>query len=175
MAKLITPRKDPRFGLVVDPSTLITSKTDLKGVITYCNRDFLAYSGYAERELIGKPHSLIRHPDMPRCVFKLLWDYIQDGREIFAFVKNLAKTRDFYWVFTNVTPSFDEKGNIIGYYSVRRSPNLSIIPVIEDLYAKLRSLETHGYTESMQALEDFIAQSGKSYNQLICELQESKS
>lgn len=170
-----TPRKDPRFGLIVDSSTLITSKTDLKGVITYCNRDFLTYSGYMEKDLIGKPHSIIRHADMPRCVFKLLWEYIQDGKEIFAFVKNQAKSGDFYWVFTNVTPSFDEKGNIIGYYSVRRVPNLAIIPTIESLYANLRSLESNGFGESMKALRDFIAQSGKSYNQLICELQETKA
>lgn len=169
-------QKDPRFGLVVTPQTLITSKTDLKGVLTYCNRDFLAYSGYQEDEILGKPHNIIRHKDMPRCVFKKLWEYIRDGKEIFAFVKNLSKSKNFYWVFTNITPSFDENGKIIGYYSVRRTPNLAAIPAIENLYSKLCEIEhTHGggMEQSTKALDDFVADSGKSYNQLVFELQSS--
>jgi len=73
---------------------IIVSKTDLKGIITYANRTFLKVSGYSEEELLGKPHSIIRHPDMPRCVFKLLWDTIEAGREILAYVKNMAKNGD---------------------------------------------------------------------------------
>ena len=88
-------RKDLRFGLLVEPNILITSKTDLQGIITYCNRDFLTYSGYTESELLNQPHNIIRHKDMPRCVFKMLWEYIQSGREIFAFVKNLTKIKIF--------------------------------------------------------------------------------
>ncbi len=165
-------RKDLRFGLLVEPNILITSKTDLQGIITYCNRDFLTYSGYTESELLNQPHNIIRHKDMPRCVFKMLWEYIQSGREIFAFVKNLTKNKDFYWVFANVTPSFDEHNNIIGYYSVRRAPNLNAIPIIEDLYTKLCALETdNNMQQSIKALNDFITQSNKQYNQIICELQ----
>ena len=91
---------------------IIVSKTDLKGIITYANRTFLKVAGYTEEEVLGKPHSIIRHPDMPRCVFKLLWDTIESGEEIFAYVKNLAKNGDHYWVFAHVTPTFDEQGRI---------------------------------------------------------------
>lgn len=174
MSRQHNVKRDEHFGLLVEPDTLITSKTDLKGIITYCNHDFLTYSGYAENELIGKPHNIIRHQDMPACVFKLLWDYIQDGREIFAFVKNLTKYKEHYWVFTNITPSFDDNGKIIGYYSVRRAPNLAVIPTIEALYKDLRSLESNGYDQSLKTLQEFVKSQNKSYNHIICELQESK-
>jgi PAS domain S-box-containing protein len=98
---------------------LIVSKTDLKGIITYANRTFLSVAGYTEQEILGKPHSIIRHPDMPRCVFKLLWDTIESGNEIFAYVKNMAKNGDHYWVFAHVTPTLDAHGNIIGYHANR--------------------------------------------------------
>jgi len=84
---------------------IIVSKTDPRGVITYANEIFIRVSGYSEEELLGAPHSILRHPAMPRCVFKLLWDTIQGGREIFAYVVNLAKTGNHYWVLAHVTPS----------------------------------------------------------------------
>ena len=101
---------------------IIVSKTDLKGRITYANRVFLQVAGYTEREVLGAPHSLIRHPDMPRSVFQLLWDTIQGGREVFAYVVNLAKNGDHYWVLAHVTPTFDDAGKIVGYHSMRRLP-----------------------------------------------------
>lgn len=84
---------------ILEPNTLITSKTDLKGNIIYANDDFLKYAGYKMNEILYKPHNIVRHPDMPKTVFKCLWDYIQDGKEIFAFVKNKTKQNDYYWVF----------------------------------------------------------------------------
>lgn len=78
------------------PEEIIVSKTDLKGRITYANRVFLDISGFTEAELLGKPHSILRHPEMPRCVFKLLWDTIQNGSEIFAYVINRCKNGDHY-------------------------------------------------------------------------------
>ena len=112
-------RKKKRFHtdneVRIAAQTLITSKTDLHGYITYCNEDFIHYSGYTEKELFMQPHSIIRHPDKPSTVFKLLWDYVQNGKEIFAYVKNLSKTGSFYWVFANITPSYDANNNIIGY------------------------------------------------------------
>ncbi|WP_237051414.1 PAS domain-containing protein [Magnetospirillum sp. ME-1] len=98
---------------------LIVSKTDPKGRLTYVNDVFLTVSGYTESEVMGKPHSVIRHPEMPRCVFKLLWDTIADGREIFAYVNNMAKNGDNYWVFAHVTPNFDAAGQIIGVQVIK--------------------------------------------------------
>ena len=103
----------------VPDNELIVSKTDLKGKITYCNDIFIQLSGYRENELLGKAHNIVRHGDMPRIIFKLLWENIQNGREIVAYVKNLAKDGAYYWVIAYVSPSFNEKGEIIGYHSVR--------------------------------------------------------
>jgi len=94
---------------------LIVSKTNLQGKIVYANKMFLDIADYGEEEVLEQPHSLIRHPEMPRCIFKLLWDTIQDGREIFAYVVNRAKNGDHYWVLAHVTPSYGSDGSIVGY------------------------------------------------------------
>lgn len=120
--------------IILEKDALITSKTDLKGNIIYANNDFLKYAGYEVSELLLQPHNIVRHEDMPRTVFKCLWDYIRNGKEIFAFVKNKAKDGKYYRVFANVTASFDEQGNIINYYSVRRAPNRKVLPLIEEIY-----------------------------------------
>ncbi|PAF49165.1 hypothetical protein BKH41_03525 [Helicobacter sp. 12S02232-10] len=158
--------------LILKPDALITSKTDLKGKITYCNRDFLYYAHYKEYELIGKPHNIIRHPDMPKTVFKLLWNYIQNKQEIFAFVKNKNKEGRFYWVFANVTPSFDANHNIIGYYSVRRKPNPKAVEAISGIYAQMIQVEKNaGMEGGIRMLEELSKKTGKSYNQIIFEMQ----
>jgi len=122
---------------------VIVTKTDRGGRITYANRTFLAIAGLTEKQAIGAPHNIIRHPDMPRCVFKLLWDTIRDGREIFAYVLNRALNGDHYWVFAHVTPSFDADGQIIGYHSSRRTadPRIvsgAIVPIYQALLAEER-------------------------------------
>ncbi len=120
---------------------IIVSKTDPLGHITYANDVFLRVSGYTEDEVLGKPHSLIRHPDMPRAVFQLLWDTVQSGREIFAFVNNLAKDGASYWVLAHVTPSFGPGGSIVGYHSNRRSPYPAAIRAVEPVYRGLLQAE----------------------------------
>ncbi len=106
-----------------DQDEIIVSKTDLKGHIQYANRVFMRVGAFEDREVMGAPHSILRHPDMPRCVFKLLWDRIQEGHELFAYVLNRANNGDHYWVLAHVTPSFDGSGNLNGYHSNRRVPN----------------------------------------------------
>ena len=121
-----------------DDDEIIVSKTNLKGHITYANRVFLRLADYAEQDVLGQPHSIIRHPDMPRCVFKLLWDTLQKGEEIFAYVVNRSKNGDHYWVLAHVTPSFDEAGKIIGYHSNRRVPDRTVLEsTIIPLYKSL--------------------------------------
>ena len=133
MGKHITPTDIEVF---FDKRDLIVSKTDVKGKITYANRTFCEVAGYDESELLGQPHNIIRHPDMPRAVFKLLWDVILDGREVFAYVKNLAKSGAYYWVFAHVTPSFDRSGRIVAFHSSRRVPDRTILDqAIIPLYA----------------------------------------
>lgn len=120
---------------------IIVSKTDLRGKITYANQVFLRVAQYTEEEVLGQPHNIIRHPDMPACVFKLLWDTIQDGREIFAYVVNRTKNGDHYWVFAHVTPSFDEHDKIIGYHSSRRSPDRKVVAQVKGIYELLLNEE----------------------------------
>ncbi|WP_040477208.1 MULTISPECIES: PAS domain-containing protein [Rhodospirillales] len=153
---------------------LIVSKTDPKGRLTYVNDVFLTVSGYAEAEVMGKPHSVIRHPEMPRCVFKLLWDTIVDGREIFAYVNNMAKNGDNYWVFAHVTPNLDAAGQIIGYHSNRRVPEKAALETIKPLYRSLLEEERRhpdskvGLERSWKMLNDAVATAGfDSYDRFI--------
>lgn len=132
----------------------IVSKTDLKGRITYGNEIFIEFSGYSEEELLGSQHNIVRHPDMPRAVFGLLWDYLAEDKEIFAFVKNMSKDGGFYWVFTHVAPMKDKNNNKIGYTSVRRMPNPKAIPIVTAVYKAMLD------AESSAGAKDAIAASG---------------
>ncbi len=157
---------------VMREDDFIVSKTDLKGRITYGNRIFIEFSGYSEGELLGTQHNIIRHPDMPRAVFKLLWDTLQGGRECFAYVKNLARDGSFYWVFANVTPSYGPQGAPIGYLSVRRKPKASGVKTASELYrAMLEAEKKAGPKDAMAAsgkiLADLLAEKGTSYEKLV--------
>ncbi len=150
----------------------IVSKTDLKGRLTYVNKIFMEIGEYSESELLGKPHSIVRHPDMPKIVFKLLWELVQAGDEIFAFVVNKTKNGNDYWVFANVTPSLDANGKIIGYYSVRRMPSPQALEIIKPLYTQLLSAERSGGIEaSRKMLTDILNEKGMDYNEFIVSLQ----
>jgi PAS domain S-box-containing protein len=150
----------------------IVSKTDLKGRITYGNEKFIEISGYTEHELLGSPHNILRHRDMPRIVYKLLWDRVQSKNEIFAFVKNRCKNDDHYWVFTNVTASLDKNGKIIGYYSVRRKPNPDAIKTIEPIYKELLGIEmVSGLEGSKQELESILNKNKVTYNEFVSSIQ----
>ncbi|HEX8916796.1 MAG TPA: PAS domain-containing protein [Humisphaera sp.] len=131
---------------------IIVSKTDLRGVITYANRVFARVSGYSEAEILGQPHCLVRHPAMPRAVFKLLWDTLGEGREVFAYVLNRCKNGDEYWVFAHVTPSYDAAGRVVGYHSSRRSPDRTALARIKPLYAELLEAERRAGTNPKQQL-----------------------
>lgn len=179
----ISPRKVSRLTAATgterffDPSEIIVSKTDLKGRITYANKTFIDVSGFAEADLIGAPHSILRHPDMPRCVFKLLWDTLAAGHEIFAYVDNLTKTGDHYWVFAHITPSFTSDGEVLGYHSSRRVPERSILEgTIIPLYRSLHAEEQRhadrkaGLAKSTSMLTDLLAEKGMGYDELIFSL-----
>ncbi len=152
---------------------LIVSKTDLKGRITYANSVFQRLAKFPLEELLGAPHSLIRHPDMPRCVFKLLWDTIEAKEEIFAYVLNMAKDGDHYWVFAHVTPTFDAKQNIIGYHSNRRKPDAAQIEKVKPLYAALLAEENRhdsrkdGMLRAYDMLLNLLRDKGQAYDEFI--------
>lgn len=165
----VTPRNQEQ---VMNQNDFIVSKTDLKGRITYCNEIFMKYAHLHEKELLGKPHNIIRHPDMPRIVFKLLWDRIKNKEEIFAYVKNLSIDGSYYWVYANVTASVDLKDNIIGYYSVRRKPKDSALSIIKPLYETLLEKEKSGGMEaSGKYLTELLEKEHLSYDEFINSLQ----
>lgn len=135
----------------------VVSKTDRSGKITYCNEIFIDLSGYTEQELLGKQHNIIRHPDMPRGVFHFMWSTIKEGKECFAYVKNLAKDGSYYWVLANVTPDRDGSGNITGYFSVRRKPSSEAVSTISQLYAEMLAIEKKaGSRDAISASLDYL-------------------
>jgi PAS domain S-box-containing protein len=156
----------------MNENDFIVSKTDTKGRLTYVNKIFIDMSEYTEDELLGKPHNIIRHPDMPKTVFKLLWERIQNKKEIFAYVLNKTKNGNDYWVYANVTASLDPRGNILGYYSVRRKPNPEALAIIEPLYAQMLQAErSGGIAAGEKILQDLLKEKGVSYDELIISIQ----
>ncbi|MDP3302500.1 MAG: PAS domain-containing protein [Sulfuricurvum sp.] len=115
----------------------LISETDTKGIITFVNRKFCEMSGYAKDEAIGQPHSLLRHPDMPKAAFEGMWKVIQDGKIWEGYVKNLRKDGKFYWVIVNIVPKKDLSGEIIGYIASRKVPERLRIQSIEKDYLNM--------------------------------------
>ncbi len=158
---------------------LIVSKTDRRGIITYANDVFQRVSGYSEAELLGQPHNLIRHPEMPRCVFRLLWETLEAGREIFAYVVNLSRYGRHYWVFAHVTPSFDRSGNIVGYHSNRRVPDADALVKVKSLYATLLAEEARcsdprmAIEASTRLLTNLLQKNNLDYSQFVFSLSEN--
>lgn len=138
----------------------------------YCNKSFLDYAEYSEEEILFKSHNIIRHEDMPKCVFRILWEYIRQGKEIFAFVKNKTKHNNFYWVFANITPNYNQHDKIIGYYSVRRKANEAAIAIISKIYEQTLKIEkSQGIDKGYNFIFDYAKNANLTYNNLIINLQ----
>lgn len=154
----------------------IVSKTDLKGKITYTNILFEKMSGYSRDEILGQPHNLIRHPDMPHCIFKLFWDTLQQKKEIFAYVMNMHRSGDHYWVLAHVVPTYDLMGNHVGYHSSRRSPNRQVVKQMQSYYRDLNNIERKhsnvkaGMQAALDSFNDLLKEQGKSYAEYIFSL-----
>ena len=132
-------RPDPIDEAFTFKEGLIVSSTDLKGIITYANRKFCTIAGYDKKELTGKNHNIVRHPDMPKAAFQEVWDTISSGKDWTGIVKNLRKDGKYYWVYSHIAPVFSD-GEITGYTAARRPASESeiaeIIPVYRDLLEK---------------------------------------
>ena len=160
----ITPNNNEK---TFDQSVLLVTKTDLKGKITYANKAFMNIVDMKESELVGHAHNIIRHPDMPKVIFKFLWSYLQDGKEIHAYVKNICSDGSFYWVMANVTPSYF-KGKIVGYHSSRRVPTTSSLEIITPLYKQLLQAEkSGGVSASEKILNQLLKEKGMNYDEFI--------
>jgi PAS domain S-box-containing protein len=152
---------------------IIVSKTDPQGRIVYANDIFLRVAHMTEEQALGSPHCIVRHPDMPRSVFKLLWDTLSQKKEIFAFVNNMASNGDNYWVFAHVTPTLDGKGNITAYHSSRRKPTKEQVAKIAPLYATLMDVERpygnpkEAAAAGLAAVSDLLKKNGVTYDEFI--------
>ena len=172
LSKLDAPKNITNEERVLNQDDFIVSKTDTKGEIIYCNEIFTKMAGYPAADLIGANHNLIRHPDMPRVAFKVVWDIIKNKKEFFGFVKNLSADGGYYWVFAYITADLDSNGNIISYTSVRRKPSRSAIDQIIPIYKQLTDAEkSGGIAASETLLNDFLASKGLEYNEFVINLQ----
>lgn len=176
MPQVIIPNKNE---IQMRENDFIVTKTDKSGRITYANPIFIEFSGFSESELLGKQHNIVRHPDMPRTVFSLLWSTIKSGEEFFGYVKNLSKDGSYYWVNATVTPSYSTNSRheteIIGFFSVRRKPNKSKLASIQDLYRDMLSAEQRAdrrdaILAGSEVLNNALKSSGKNYHEFILTL-----
>ena len=156
----------------LDDEEFIVSKTDAKGVITYTNRVFMRIAGYREEQLLGQPHSIIRHPDMPRGVFRFMWDEIKRKREFFGYVKNLCADGRYYWVFANISPDFDADERLQGFYSVRRRPTRKALETIIPIYREMLAIEArHSERDACDAsiayLQQQLSDAGVDYETFV--------
>ncbi len=165
--------------IVLDSKKTIMSKTNPKGIIEYANDYFMEICGYEEHELIGQPHNVIRHPDMPKVIFKWLWEHLLAKKNIHALVKNLAKDGRYYWVITDFDVKVDDQGEVTSLFARRKAPPRETIEIIDGLYQKLFSIEqASGVTIAEKYLIGFLEEKGMTYNQYIeeiCEQEEKTS
>ncbi len=168
-SKKVTPIDEE---IILDPKKYILSKTDTKGIIEYGNDYFVEIAGYDEEDLIGKNHNIIRHPDMPKVVFQLLWQRISNRQNITAVVKNMAKDGRYYWVVTDFEIKVDKVTNeITGYFAYRTAAPKKAVVAMEPLYKKLISIEkVSGMDGSGKYLNALLEAENKTYDQFINEV-----
>ncbi len=152
----------------IDKDKILLSVTDTRGVIEFCNDDFVDVSGYEEYELVGSGHNIVRHPDMPRVMFKILWDKIQKKQNILAIVKNMAKTGRYYWVYTDFVIKEDDEGNIIGYKAYRKPAPKKAVETMIPIYKKLKNIEAeNGILAAQKYLEEYFSSLGTTYDDFV--------
>ena len=160
----------------IDKKKFILTKSDIKGNIISANSDLYTVSGYSERELLGKQHNILRHPDMPKAIFQLMWKYLLSGREIVVIIKNLTSRGEYYWVIADMKPRFDKKGTIIALTSFQKFATEDVIEGVEELYSTLIRIEkAHGLKSSAEYLDGFLEEQKKTYDGFIYELIKPKS
>ncbi|WP_345975952.1 PAS domain-containing protein [Sulfurimonas sp. HSL3-7] len=156
----------------LDKYKYIMSRTDTKGTIEFGNDYFFEISGYTPNELIGQPHNAIRHPDMPKVIFKLMWDRLKQGKNIFAVVKNMAKDGRYYWVTTKFEIKKDSlDGSIKSYMAYRQAAKPQAISAISKLYNELLDIEKNGGVEASEKyLSGYLDSKRQTYDEFIDDL-----
>lgn len=154
---------------------MIVSTTDRKGIILYANDIFCKVAGYDRKDIIGQPHNMIRHPEMPKVIFKLLWDRVLKGEMLYAFVKNISRTGDYYWVKAYVKPVM-QNGAVVKITSYRKPLNEYAKNIIIELYSTLLDYEqTHSVEESLQFLLSYLDERDLTYDQFVDRLSLQKN
>ena len=152
----------------------LVSKTDKAGTIRYANEAFVNVSGYEEYELVGQGHNIIRHPDMPKVIFKLLWSNLLKGKDFHAVVKNMAKNGRYYWVITRFEIFKNDKGEITGYMGRRKSVQPEVAERVEELYKKLVQIEEASGIEAAEGyLTGYLEDQKKTYEEYLSDILES--
>ncbi len=162
--------------LELTATQLVISKSDLNGKITYCNHEFIKLSGYSENELIGQPHNIMRHPDMPAGLFHLMWQTLKQKQEFNGFIKNRCKNGDHYWVFANITPVYDLNGKLTGYTSACRKPNPAASTLFGMYYEQMLETEQGDHSDStlkqsLNQLTEQLDAMGDNYEASVFKLQ----
>lgn len=141
---------------------IIVSKGNKNGDITYANPIFFKLAGYTQGELLDKPHSIIKHPDMPKIIFKYLWERLENGKDVKTFIKNLSKDGGYYWVFAHIRVATNPDGSFRNYVSTRRQMSENARLVIEPLYKKLSAVEKEGGLKaSLALLTEFLEENSQ--------------
>ena len=134
-------KPDPINEEVFFDGGVMITETDTAGIITYANRKFREMTGYTKEELIGTPHNINRHPDMPKVAFKGMWETIKQGNYWEGYVKNMRSDGKYYWVVVWIKPKFDNNGDIVGYIAGRKVPDKEAIVSTEAQYKALLAQE----------------------------------
>lgn len=172
--KRITKKDRPKpinEEIIIPDDQVLISVTDPKGIIIETNDNFTNISGYSEDELIGSSHNIIRHPDMPKIMFKIVWDHIMDKENVMAVVKNLAKDGRYYWVVTDFITQVDADRNIVNYTAYRRPVHNRVKQAIIPLYKALCAIEdVAGIKASERFLTDYFEDRNTNYDDMVEEI-----
>lgn len=171
MSKKLTKKDRPNpinEEIIIDDEAVLISVTDPKGIITEANDVFIQTAGYSEEELVGAAHNIIRHPDMPQVMFKIVWEHIKDRENVMALVKNLAKDGRYYWILTDFVTKVDANREVINYTAYRRPVCKDVQDAITPLYKALCAIEAvAGMKASEKFLNEYLENKGITYDEMI--------
>jgi len=157
--------------IIINKNDVLVTRTNHSGIINYANDSFLRVTGFTEDEVIGQPHNIIRHPDMPKVIFYFMWKNIKKRKNVIAIVKNYTKNKDYYWVATDFKHEEDFSGAIKNYVAFRRPINQDNIKIIEALYSNLLEIEkTTGIDASIKYFNRYLKEKGMEYNDFILDI-----
>lgn len=154
---------------------VIVSRTDLEGNIVYCNPTFLEVNGFRSSEIIHQPHSIVRHPDMPKTIFHIIWSIISQGMSIQAVIKNQTNNGEFYWTLATIKPQMDRDNNVISYVAYGKQAPDSVIKTMEALYKELYEIEyVRGIEAGQEYLNSYLEEQGMTYAQYMKHLTKNR-